>query len=157
MDSEGVSFAVASDEEALNLPSGDAPRVVITGLNCGHYEDLRGLEMVSAMRRKWPQLCALYLAAVWPAHLRRRKLAAGERFLTKPVQLAQMTGTVHELLDSDLCGGQNSALCLSGSAAGHRVCLRRAARTLRNHGRAAGRGRCSVLPGQKRSGSGRDG
>ena len=53
--------------------------------------------MVSAMRRKWPQLCALYLAAVWPAHLRRRKLAAGERFLTKPVQLAQMTGTVHEL------------------------------------------------------------
>jgi hypothetical protein len=78
--------------------------VVITGLNRGHYEDLRGLEMVSAMRRKWPHLCALYLAALWPSHLRCGKLTAGERFLTKPIQLAQMTGTVHDLLDSDLCG-----------------------------------------------------
>src|SRR5450755_859773 len=78
LDGEGISFAVASDEEALNLRSDDAPRVVITGLNRGHYEDLRGLEMVSAMRRKWPQLWALYLAALWPAHLLRGKLAAGD-------------------------------------------------------------------------------
>jgi DNA-binding response OmpR family regulator len=104
LDGEGISFAVASDEEALNLPSDDAPRVIVTGLNRGHYEDQRGLDMVSAMRRKWPQLCALYLAALWPAHLRDGKLAAGERFLTKPVRLAQMTDTVHELLDSGLCG-----------------------------------------------------
>jgi DNA-binding response OmpR family regulator len=104
LDGEGFSFTVASDEEALNLPSGDAPRVVITGLNRGHYEDQKGLDMVSVMRRKWPQLCALYLAALWPAHLRQGKLAAGERFLTKPVHLTQMTDTVHEMLDSGLCG-----------------------------------------------------
>jgi DNA-binding response OmpR family regulator len=41
LDREGISFAVASDEEALNLPSDDAPRVVITGLN---PRPLRGSE-----------------------------------------------------------------------------------------------------------------
>ena len=68
MDGGGIPFAVASDEEALKLPPDDAPRVVITGLNRGHYEDLTGLELVAAMRRKWPQLCVVYLAALWPVH-----------------------------------------------------------------------------------------
>jgi DNA-binding NtrC family response regulator len=64
LDGEGISFAVTSDEEALKLPPDDAPRMVVTGLNRSHYEDQRGLDMVSAMRRKWPHLCALYLAAL---------------------------------------------------------------------------------------------
>lgn len=81
----------------------DTPQVVITGINRGHDEDLTGFEVVSAIRRKWPQLCAVYLAALWPASLRREKLAASERFLTKPVPISQMIRTVRELLDSGLC------------------------------------------------------
>jgi DNA-binding response OmpR family regulator len=104
LDAEGISAVAASDEEALKLPPNDAPQVVITGINRGHNEDLTGLEVVSVMRRKWPQLCAIYLAALWPVHLRRETLAAGERFLAKPVRLAQMTRIVRELLASGLCG-----------------------------------------------------
>jgi DNA-binding response OmpR family regulator len=104
LDAEDIAVAVASDEEALKLPPNDAPQVVITGINRGHDEDLTGLEVVAAMRRKWPQLCAVYLAALWPVRLRRETLAAGERFLAKPVCLAQVTRTVQELLASGLCG-----------------------------------------------------
>ena len=103
LDAEGIAAAVASDEEALKLLPDDAPQVVITGINRGHNEDLTGLQVVSVMRRKWPQLCAVYLAALWPARLRREMLTARERFLTKPVRLAQMSRTVRELLDSGLC------------------------------------------------------
>jgi hypothetical protein len=40
--------------------------VVITDMNRGHDEDLAGLEGVTAMPRKWPQFCTVYLAAlVW--------------------------------------------------------------------------------------------
>jgi DNA-binding response OmpR family regulator len=104
LDAEDIAIAVASDEEALKLPPNDALQVVITGINRGHDEDLTGLEVVAAMRRKWPQLCAVYLAALWPVRLRRETLAAGERFLAKPVRLAQVTRTVQELLASGLCG-----------------------------------------------------
>ena len=98
LEAEGIAAAVSSDEDALQQSPGDAPRVVITGLNRGHNEDLTGLQIVSAMRRKWPQLRAIYLAALGPARLRGARLAAGERFLTKPVRLTQMTRTVRELL-----------------------------------------------------------
>jgi CheY-like chemotaxis protein len=98
---EGISATVASDEEALNLPPDDAPQLVITAINRGHNEDLTGLKVVSALRRKWPQLCVIYLAALWPACLRREMLAKGrERFLTKPVRLAQMIQSVREMLAS---------------------------------------------------------
>jgi DNA-binding response OmpR family regulator len=103
LDAEGISAAVASDEEALTLPMDEAPQVVITGINRSYNEDLGGLKMVAAMRRKWPQLCTLFLAALWPADLHRDTLTARERFLTKPFLLAQMTSTVRELLDSGLC------------------------------------------------------
>ena len=103
LDGEGISAAVLSDEEALKLPPEDAPRVVITGMNRTHDEDLTGLKLVSAMRRKWPQVCAIYLAALWPARLPRRALAAGERFLAKPVRLTTMIRAVRELLDSGIC------------------------------------------------------
>jgi DNA-binding response OmpR family regulator len=103
LDGEGISAAVLSDEEALKLPPEDAPRVVITGMNRTHDEDLMGLKLVSAMRRKWPQVCAIYLAALWPARLPRRGLGAGERFLAKPVRLTAMIRAVRELLDSGIC------------------------------------------------------
>jgi DNA-binding response OmpR family regulator len=100
---EGISATVASDEEALKLPPDDAPQLVITAINRGHNEDLTGLKVVSALRRKWPQLCVIYLAALWPACLRREMLAKGsERFLTKPVRLAQMIQSVREMLASGL-------------------------------------------------------
>jgi DNA-binding response OmpR family regulator len=103
LDAEGMSVSVASDEEALKLPLGDAPQVVITGLNRGHDEDLTGLKVISAIRGKWPQICVLYLAALWPARLRRETLTRRERFLTKPVRLGQMTRIVREFLSSGLC------------------------------------------------------
>jgi CheY-like chemotaxis protein len=52
LDAEGIPATVASDEEALKLPSNDAPQMVITGINRGHDEDLTGLEVVAALRRK---------------------------------------------------------------------------------------------------------
>jgi DNA-binding response OmpR family regulator len=100
LEEEGISAAVASDEEALNLVPDTAPQVAITRINRGHNEDLAGLNVVSAMRRKWSKLRAVYLAALWPVHLRREVLTAGERFLANPVSLAQLTRTVRELLAS---------------------------------------------------------
>jgi DNA-binding response OmpR family regulator len=99
---EGISATVASDEEALMLGD-DGPRMVITNMNRGHNEDLRGRALVSAMRRKWPGVGAIYLAALWPAHLPRRALAAGERFLDKPVHLERMIRTVRDLLNAGIC------------------------------------------------------
>jgi DNA-binding NtrC family response regulator len=103
LDAEGITATGAADEEALKLLSNDAPQVVITGINRGHDEDLTGLKLVAAMRRKWPQLCAVYLAALWPARLRPEMLGTGERFLPKPVPLSRMIHVVRELLDSGLC------------------------------------------------------
>jgi hypothetical protein len=73
-------------------------------MNRGHGEDCCGLDVVEAMRRKLPELCAIYLAALWPARLPRRALAKGERFLEKPVGLAMMVRAVRELLNYGLCG-----------------------------------------------------
>ena len=105
LNTEAISAMVASDEEAQQLPPHEAPRLVITGINRGPNEDMTGLKMVSAMRRKWPQLCALYLSALWPARLRPEMLTDGERLLTKPVPVAKLTRTVWDLLDLGLCGG----------------------------------------------------
>ena len=59
-------------------------------INAGRDEEalrlaLPDLEVLSAMRRKWLQLCAVYLPSLWPARLGHGMLAVGERFLTKPV------------------------------------------------------------------------
>ena len=51
---EGIAATSAADKEALKRLANDAPQVVITGINPGHDEDLTGLKMVAAMRRKWP-------------------------------------------------------------------------------------------------------
>jgi hypothetical protein len=73
LDAEGISAAVASDEEALKLPPKDAPQVVITGINRGHNEDLTGFRVISALRRTWPTFCVIYVAALWPGRLRRER------------------------------------------------------------------------------------
>ena len=98
LDAEGISAAIASDEEALALSPDSAPQVVITGINRGHNEDMIGLTVVGAMRRKLPQLCAVYLASLWPVRLRRDMLSPRERFLGKPVCLGRLIRTVRELL-----------------------------------------------------------
>jgi DNA-binding response OmpR family regulator len=103
LDVEGISAEVASDDEAFMLPVDNAPQLVITGINRGHDEDLRGLKLVTAMRRKWPQICVIYLSALWPVRLRHEMLGARGRFLTKPVRLPQLVRTVRELLQSGMC------------------------------------------------------
>ena len=60
LDDEGISAAVLADDEALKLTPDHSPRVVITSMNRGHSEDLSGLDVVSAMRRNCPGLCAIY-------------------------------------------------------------------------------------------------
>ena len=40
------------------------------------------------MRHKWPQLCAVYLAALWPTRLRRKMLDAREQLLTGADEIA---------------------------------------------------------------------
>ncbi len=79
LEDEGITVAVAPDEEALKLPPDEAPQVVITGMNRGHQEDLTG-KVVSAMRRKWPGLCVIYLAAMWPVRLGRQAFGGASGF-----------------------------------------------------------------------------
>ena len=101
----GIAAGVATDDEALALALTPAasPHVVITGMNRTHQEDLAGQDVVRTLRRKWPALCVVYLAALWPARLQRSALAAGERFLSKPVALTKMIRTVQELLAAGIC------------------------------------------------------
>jgi CheY-like chemotaxis protein len=99
----GIEAAVATDDEALALPPTAAPRVVVTGMNRSHQEDLAGQDIVRKLRHKWPALCVVYLAALWPAQLARTALAAGDRFLSKPVPPLKITRTVQELLASGVC------------------------------------------------------
>jgi DNA-binding response OmpR family regulator len=103
LDGEGISATVLPDERALMLLPDEAPRLVITGMNRTHNEDLTGFRLAAALRLKWPQLCTVYLAALWPACLPREALTARERFLTKPVGLTTMIHAVRDLLDSGLC------------------------------------------------------
>ena len=100
---DGIAAAVMPDEQALALPPDNAPLVVITGMNRGHSEDLTGLKFADAMRRKWPALGVVYLAALWPVRLHRCALAARDRFLAKPVSVTDMVRTVRELMAAGLC------------------------------------------------------
>jgi DNA-binding response OmpR family regulator len=100
---DGISAAVVPDEKALALPPDQAPIVVITGMNRGHNEDLAGLKVARCMRKKWPTLCIVYLASLWPARLARDVLTAGDRFLTKPFSPTQMVRTVRQLMASGVC------------------------------------------------------
>jgi len=141
LDGEGISVAVLPDEDALKLPPDEAPLLLITGMNRTHSEDLTGLKLVSAMRRKWPQVCAIYLAALWPARLPRQALAAGERFLAKPVRLTAMIHAVRELLASGICRQPES---LNGTGAqGNRSPRPQYRSGARAQGGAVGQGPCA--------------
>ena len=100
---DGIAAAVMPDEQALALPPDNAPLVVITGMNRGHSEDLTGLKLAGAMRKKWPTLGVVYLAALWPVRLHRCALAARDRFLAKPVAVTDMVRTVRELIAVGIC------------------------------------------------------
>ena len=103
LDAEGISATGASDEEALKLPSNDAPQMVITGINRGHDEDLTGLrsgcgpasKMAAALRRLSRRAVAGALA---PRNVGRRRALSHQTG-----SLSQMIRTVRELLDSGLC------------------------------------------------------
>ena len=95
---DGISAAVVPDEEALALPPDQAPFVVITGMNRGHNEDLAGVTLARCLRKKWPTLCIIYLASLWPARLAREVLTAVDRFLAKPFAPTQMVRTVRQLM-----------------------------------------------------------
>ena len=94
----GIAATAMPDEQALTLPLDNAPLVVITGMNRGHSEDLTGLKFARAMRKKWPALGVVYLAALWPVRLHRCALAVRDRFLAKPVALTDMVWTVRDLM-----------------------------------------------------------
>ena len=105
---DGIAAAVMPDEQALALPPDNAPLVVITGMNRGHSEDLTGLEFAGALRKKWPTLGVVYLAALWPVCLHSCALAARDRFLSKPVALTDMVRTVRELMAVESAGNWGS-------------------------------------------------
>jgi len=112
----GISATVLADEEARRLPLDQSPRLVITGLNRTNYEDdLTGLMLVSVLRRKWPRMRAIYLAALWPACLSRQALTARERFLRKPIGLGTIIDTVRELLRPITADGRETGYQKCGS------------------------------------------
>jgi DNA-binding response OmpR family regulator len=100
---DGISAAAVPDEKALALPPDQAPLVVITGMNRGHNEDLAGMKLARCLRKKWPTLCIVYLASLWPGRLGRDVLTAGDRFLEKPLAPTQMVRTVRQLMASGVC------------------------------------------------------
>ena len=95
---EGFHVTVAADDKtAIECCEQDVPAVVITGMN-RRGEDMAGLHLVRAMRRRWPWLGAIYMAAFWPAQLHRCSLALHERFLRKPTPVEKFVQVVRELL-----------------------------------------------------------
>ena len=88
---------VTDDRNVVGRCEHDVPGVVITSIN-RHGEDMAGLHLVRAMRRRWPRLSAVYMAALWPAQLDCTTLALRERFLPRPVPMKKFVQTVRELL-----------------------------------------------------------
>ena len=91
------SATVRGDREAISACELDAPQLVITSIN-RQPEDMQGLQLVRAMRKRRPLLRAIYLAALWPARLHQYALDFHERFLPKPVSMTRFVQTVRELL-----------------------------------------------------------
>jgi DNA-binding response OmpR family regulator len=95
---DGIDTATVSDEdEALIACRAQTPRVIITGIN-RRDEDMKGLGLGRSLQKRWPWLSVVYLAALWPFRLQRGALGIRERFLTKPVAMRSLVGTVRELL-----------------------------------------------------------
>jgi CheY-like chemotaxis protein len=98
LEEEGIEVAIVDDDKkALEACEPEAPQVVITSIN-RRREDMAGLVLVHAMRRRCPLLSVIYMAAIWPAQLHRRALGVHDRFVSKPVPLSKLVRTVRELL-----------------------------------------------------------
>ena len=94
----GLDVTVAADDmKAVECCERDVPAIVITGMN-RLGEDMGGLHLVRAMRRRWCRIGAVYIAALWPTQLHRCALALCERFLPKPISINKFVQTVRELL-----------------------------------------------------------
>ena len=94
----GITADITADEDqAIAACQDSGARVVITGIN-RRGEDIKGMQFGRAMRARCPFLSVVYLAALWPVALSRRALDARERFLSKPVHVSKLVGTVRELL-----------------------------------------------------------
>lgn len=98
---DGIAAAVVPHEQkALAIPVQEAPRVAIIGMNRSG-EDMKGLSVARTLRARWPALAVIFMAALWPARLCRNALSGRDRFLTKPVRLAQLAHTVRDLLSTN--------------------------------------------------------
>ena len=88
LEEEGIEVAIVDDDKkALETCEPEAPQ-----------EDMAGLVLVHAMRRRCPLLRVIYMAAIWPAQLHRCALGVRDRFVSKPVPLSKLVRTVRELL-----------------------------------------------------------
>lgn len=95
---DGISAAVVpTEQDATRIAQDDSPRVIITGMN-RRLEDMAGMEAARSLCSRWSCPGIIYMAALWPARLRREALTARERFLPKPVSMSEMIQTVRELL-----------------------------------------------------------
>jgi DNA-binding NtrC family response regulator len=93
---EGIEAEIIGDDKAaVAACEPDAPQVVITSIN-RKQEDLRGCQVVGAMRDRCPRLAVVFMAAVRPTKL--HALGKRERFLAKPVSMLKFVRTVRELL-----------------------------------------------------------
>ena len=94
----GITADITADEDqAIAGCHNSGAHVVITGMN-RRGEDIKGMQFGRAMRARCPFLSVVYLAALWPVMLSRRALDRRERFLAKPVHVANLVNTVRELL-----------------------------------------------------------
>ena len=98
---DGITVTVVPDEQrALAIPVEARPCVVITGMNRSD-EDMKGFAAARTLRARWPAVGVVFMAALWPARLCRNALSVRDRFLTKPMRMANMTSAVRELLGSN--------------------------------------------------------
>jgi DNA-binding NtrC family response regulator len=86
----------ADDDQAMDTHHDSSMRVMITGIN-RRGEDMKGMQFGRAMRARCPWLAVIYMAALWPANLKRCALDVRERFLSKPVSMENLVRTVREL------------------------------------------------------------
>jgi DNA-binding NtrC family response regulator len=83
----------ADDDQAMDTRHDSSIRV---GIN-RRGEDMKGMQFGRAMRARCPWLAVIYMAALWPANLKRCALDVRERFLSKPVSMENLVRTVREL------------------------------------------------------------
>jgi DNA-binding response OmpR family regulator len=95
---EGIEAAVVPDDvEALGACGREKPQIVLTGMN-RRYDDMKGLQLGRAIRRRFPLLAVIYMASMLPTQVALDTL---ERFLAKPMGIRALGRAVRELLPGD--------------------------------------------------------